>query len=220
MVICALFILGCSKDSPKPPAAALLTFPLPNSECTTGISLNDTTSEVEFRWQAAANTQTYELRVTQILTSITQTISTQNTLARLPLQKGAPYSWVVISRSGKTMETAISAVSQFYNAGSESTFAPFPATITNPKSGTSVFKDINNEVVLEWTGADVDNDIVGYELYFSTESPPLTLLASPSANTSSSKVSVESDVVYYWRIVTIDAEGNTSDSGIFTFKAL
>jgi hypothetical protein len=213
-------VLGCGKDSPKPPEAANLLFPLQNSECTTGVDLNETSSRVEFRWQRASNTDTYELRVTNLITNVTQTISTQELNAELPLEKGAPYSWVVISRNTDTQESAVSVSWNFYNAGSERSYAPFPAEIIRPKSGATIFRDVNNEVQLEWAGADVDNDITGYELYFSTTDPPEALIASPGAGTGNIKVGVEANATYYWRVVTLDSEGNRSDTGSFGFKVL
>lgn len=218
--ILLLLLIGCGKDDPKPPAAAKLLFPLQNSECTTGENLNETTSLVEFRWQKAAHTKTYELRVTNSNTSVTQTVSTSLLSAQLPLEKGAPYSWLVLTRNSDTQETGLSTTWRFYNAGSVLNYAPFPADILSPASGATVFRDLNNEVVLRWAGADVDNDIAGYELYIATANPPLTLFAQPSASTTSIKVSVEANTVYYWRVITIDSEGNRSDSGSYGFKVL
>lgn len=220
VIILALLCLGgCGKDSPNPPAAAKLLFPEQNSECTTGVDLNETTSRVEFLWQKAADTDTYELRVTHLVTNVTQTVSTAQLRAELPLQKGAPYSWLVISRNTETQETAISSSWRFYNAGSVQSYAPFPAEIIAPKSGAALFRDINSEVVLEWAGVDLDNDIAGYELYFSTVDPP-ALFSEPAASTTSIKVSVLANTVYYWKIITTDSEGNRSDSGVHGFKVL
>lgn len=215
-----LVFLACGggDDAPKPPQATVLEFPLQNSECTTGISLDENTSQVEFRWQVAANTEGYELRATNLNTNVTQTISTTSLAVQLPLEKGAPYSWVIISRQSNTTVTATSSTWQFYNAGSQTTYAPFRAEIIAPKSGASVIRDINNEVTLDWSGADVDNDIEGYEVYLSTSTPPETLVATPSAGISNIKVSIAADEVYYWRVVTTDREGNSSDSGIFDFR--
>lgn len=213
-------LLGCKgDDGPKPPESALLEFPLQNSECTAGVDIQGTnTSRLEFRWQTSPNTETYEVRVTNLNTNIAQTISMESLSASLVLEKGAPFSWVVVSRNSKVRETATSETWQFYNAGSRTTYAPFPAQIITPKSGAAVFKDIGNEVVLNWSGADVDNDIEGYEVYFSSTTPPETLVASPAAGSSDFRVSVTSNTVYYWRILTRDSEGNTSDTGIFQFK--
>lgn len=219
LLIMGILIFGCKKkDPPNPPGSAHLAFPEMNSECTTGQSVNATTSSVAFRWLAANNTETYELRVTNLNTGITQTISTSVLTASLPLEKGAPFSWLVRSRNSEVSQTVSSEIWRFYNAGFQTSYAPFPAEIIAPKLAASVFKDINNEVTLEWSGADIEDDITGYELYFSVETPPNTLIASPLADETEQKVSVSANTVYYWKVITKDSKGNTSDSGIFDFK--
>src|SRR5680860_350517 len=114
---CFLMLVACRKDSPRPPAAAVLSFPLQNSECTTGVDLDGTTSQVEFKWLQADHAQNYELRVTHLVKGSTQTLSTESLSAKLPLEKGAPYSWVVITRNTETQESASSAKWFFYNSG-------------------------------------------------------------------------------------------------------
>lgn len=218
LILGVVLFLGCKKDPPKPPEKVLLTAPAKNSECTPIQSTNATSSVVRFNWQASNHTETYQLRVTNLNTGTVQTKSTRTTVETLPLQKGTPFSWSVISKNSQT-ETFVSSDSWlFYNPGSETTHPPFPAEIISPKPGSTVFKDINNEVNLIWAGADVDNDIEDYEIYFSTENPPETLVDSPIANTTETKVSVMSNTVYYWKVVTKDAAGNTSDTGIIDFR--
>ncbi|NJB71799.1 hypothetical protein GGR42_002261 [Saonia flava] len=221
ITMCFLVVFGCRKKSaPKTPKASVLVFPNKDSECTTGESLNETTSNVEFRWLASDDTETYELNVSNLTTGITQKISTASLSAKLPLEKGEPFSWVVISKNTKVNETASSETWQFYNAGSQTTYAPFPAQIIFPESGASVLRDINNEIELSWSGADIEDDIEVFEVYFGTEADANTLIASSPSGDTSHKVSVISETTYYWRIVTRDVEGNTSDTGIFQFKAL
>lgn len=217
----SIAFLSCKKKkNPKPPEAVQLIFPNQNSECTTGQSLGLETSQVEFNWSAADNTETYELRVTNTTSGTIQTIVSSSTTARLPLAKGEQFSWLVRSRNSKIEETVSSEIWNFYNAGSRTTFAPFPATIVNPVSSENVFKDINNEVVLSWSASDLDNDIVSYEVYFSVETPPTDLIRTLQPTTNSIKVSVTSDTVYYWSVVVVDSEGNKSNSGIYNFKVL
>ena len=220
--IIVILVMACGKeDSPKPPEAALLSFPLQNSECTTGISLNSATSQVEFRWQEARFADTYELRVTNLFTGISVTNApTMALAARLPLLKGVPYRWHVTTRNDETQDIAISEEWFFYNAGTQTTYPPFPARILEPVSGSSVVRDINNEVTLRWSGADVDSDIQSYEVYLDTSTDPQQLVASPSVSLNSVKASVLPDTVYYWRVVTIDRQGNTSDSGVFSFRVI
>ncbi len=215
VVVC----FGCKKkNQPKPPEKAVLVFPNNNSECTTGTDSGPTTSIVEFRWQKATYADTYELRATNVNTNTTQTVSTSSLTAKLPLQKGALYSWVVNSRNASVLQVTTSQTWRFYNSGFETSYAPFPAKIISPESGESVFMDINNEVTLNWSGSDVDNDIESYEVYYATENPPTESIATFTAGTTSRKVTVASGTVYYWKVITKDSEGNTSDSGVFDFR--
>ncbi|MFS4454907.1 hypothetical protein [Maribacter sp. 2304DJ31-5] len=215
-----MFFSGCKKENPKPPEAARLIFPERNSECTTGEPLNATTTQVEFRWEAADNTETYQLRVTNINTGVAQTITTSSTSARLPIERGEPFSWLVLSKNGQVDRTVSSETWSFYNQGSRTTFAPFPADIISPKMSENIFKDMNNEVTLSWTASDLDNDITEYEVYFSLETPPTSLENTLSNGNTSLKVSVSSNTVYYWNIVVKDREGNATNSGIYSFKVL
>ncbi|SIQ12478.1 hypothetical protein [Maribacter ulvicola] len=222
LMLCLLMsVTSCKKKSnAHSPEAALLVFPEENSECTTGVSLGEEISQVEFRWALADHTETYELRVTNIATGIVQTIVSTSNSAKLPLAKGEQFSWFVRSRNSETEETVSSEQWYFYNAGSRATYAPFPATIITPGSSENVFKDINNEVELSWSGSDLDDDLASYEVYFSVETPPVNLIRAVSSEITTIKVSVTSATVYYWKVVAVDEEGNKSDSGVYAFKVL
>lgn len=214
-------VMGCGKkDEPKPPGQVQLIFPEQNSECTTGQSLGTTTSRVTFSWQEAKNVQTYELRVTNINTSTTQTISTATTSANLPIEKGVPFSWQVRSRNNQVEQSISSAVWNFYNSGSNTTFAPFPAEIRSPRMSQKIFKDLNNEITLSWSASDLDNDIEAFEVYLSTENPPEELINSLGSSVLQQRVSVASNTVYYWSVLTRDAKGNATSSGVYSFQVL
>lgn len=221
LLIGLLAVIGCKKkDNPKPPEQVQLLFPERNSECTTGVDQDATTSRVTFRWQKADNTDSYELRVTNLNTNTVQTISTSNTTSSLPLLKGQPYSWLVRSRNDRVENTVSSETWSFYNAGSRTTFAPFPAEILAPNMSERVFMDINNEVTLSWSASDLDNDIENIEVNFSDQNPPTNLEATLSATATSLKVTVESGVTYYWSVITRDLEGNATNSGVYSFTVL
>ncbi|MEM0933143.1 MAG: hypothetical protein AAGJ12_11805, partial [Bacteroidota bacterium] len=66
----------------------------------------------------------------------------------------------------------------------------------------------------------VENDIESYEVFFSDQNPPNTSLQIVDAFTSELNVSVLDNTVYFWKVVTTDSQGNTSDSGVFEFKTL
>ncbi|WP_298792086.1 hypothetical protein [uncultured Allomuricauda sp.] len=214
-----IVLWSCGSDDPPPaPGGTNLVFPDQNSECTTGISVNETLSQVTFQWQTSSNTDSYTLSVVNLETNIPQTISTAATSASLSIVKGAPYSWSVTSLSTRSDQVATSETWLFYNAGSQTTYAPFPAQLIGPVSGSTVQRNIDNEVTLVWQGADVENDISGFEVFFATTNPPTTSLGTTASNTMELNVSVESGTIYYWKVITTDAEGNNSDSGIFEFK--
>lgn len=214
------FFFACSKDEPKKPAIAKLIFPLENSECTVGQNINQTTRLINFQWEAAAHTQRYTLKVVNLNTNISQSVNTNNTAIELPLMKGVPYSWSVVSANTAVTETATSEVWNFFNAGTQTTHAPFPTKIITPLSGNSILKDINNEVTLTWQGSDIDGDIAAYEVYFSTAKTAMVLVGNTNRTTQEFKVSVASNTVYFWSVKTVDAAGNSASSGIFSFRVL
>ncbi len=212
--------MSCSggDDSPSIPEATQLIFPEQNSECTTGISVNEELSQVTFEWQASNNTETYTLSATDLNTNILQTITTGATSASISIAKGTPYSWSVTSRNSQSDESATSETWLFYNAGSQTTYAPFPAQLVSPSSGSTVVPSNGGTINLDWIGADVENDIAGYEVFFSETNPPTSPVGTPDAFSSEFTVPVSANTVYFWRVITRDAEGNTSDSGVFEFK--
>ena len=217
LILGLLFSCGGNDDPPPAPEGANLVFPAENSECTTGISINETLSQVTFQWEPSANTDSYTLNVVNLETNTPQTISTATPSASLSIEKGTPFSWSVNSLNMNSDQIATSDTWLFYNAGSQTTYAPFPAQLLSPISGSTVLKSLANEVVLEWLGADVEDDIASFEVFFSGQNPPTTSMGTTDAATMKFAVGVLSDTVYYWRITTTDLEGNTSDSGIFEF---
>ncbi|WP_158975380.1 hypothetical protein [Cellulophaga sp. L1A9] len=215
-----LFVFGCSKDEVKGPSSAILVFPLQNSECTTGVDINETARLITFQWEASDNTQTYKLTVENLLTNSPQVVSTNQTSAQVEVTKGTPYAWHVVSENTKVTTSATSETWNFFNAGTIRTHIPFPANLMSPLSGETVLRDINNEVALTWSGLDLDSDIETYEVFFSESNPPTQWTTMGTNEINELKVSVEEDTVYYWRIKTIDAEGNSSNTGVYSFKVL
>ncbi len=213
-----VLLSGCKKDPPNPPGKAVLTEPAKNSECTPVLSSSGSSSVVRFRWQPGDYSESHGIVVRNLITGVAIDRAPEGSTITIPLEKGTPYSWFVVSKNTQTNKIATSATWLFYNPGTQTDHVPFPAEIISPEPGATVFKDINNEVILQWSAIDIDNDIDSYKIYFSTESPPNVLIASPGANNTRLKVSVISDTVYYWRVVTTDAIGNSSDTGILDFK--
>jgi hypothetical protein len=220
-----LFLLviaaSCSSDESgeeginpvDPPTAATLIFPENNTECNEGVIISDTETDVLFQWQDATNATSYILKVKNLNDGTSRTISTLSNEFLLRILRGTPYSWSVISLASDTTETTESVVWKFYNSGlPQESHPPFPAEAISPQSGASVNE---GEVNLQWESTDIDNDIVSYTVYLDSVNPPIAEIGSTSNTTINSNVT--SGLVYYWKVVTTDQIGNTSDSQIFQF---
>ncbi len=200
----------------QPPTAASLTFPDNNQECTTGTDVNANQSSVTFTWQASQNTDSYDLVLKNLDVSSSLTFSSSTNQMPITLFKGTPYSWHVISKSNSVSQTAQSATWKFYNAGDPvQSFAPFPADLVAPNMGANLTGV--SMVTLEWSGSDIDDDIVSYDIYFDTTSPP-TMQLGVTQTATTIEATVTTGIAYYWRVVTTDSEGNNSESEIFEFR--
>jgi hypothetical protein len=215
---CFFISCGGGKDTPAPePEAATLSSPSNNEACTTGTVLSDTDSKISFNWVAGANANSYLLTVTNLLTQVQQSQATTTTSAELTLKRNTPYSWFVTSKSSKNPTTVNSSTWKFYNAGlASSSYPPYPAEIVSPTLG-QVVTPTAGKITLQWRGSDADNDITNYDIYLGTTTTPI-LIKSQHTTTSLTDVAVNPNTNYYWKVITRDAKGNTSESGLLEFK--
>lgn len=210
---------GGSNPDPEPelvpsPSAATLIFPDNNRECTTGVVVSDTRSQVLFEWNNSENTDSYEVNLRNLNTNITSRFNSNTNSANITLDRGTPYEWFVVSRADGTSETANSVSWRFYNEGPGiENYAPFPAVAVSPPRGASI--DVDTSVTLEWEGSDVDNDISNYEVFFGTDSAALASIGSTTE--TSLETGVNPGTLYYWRVITNDSQGNSSQSELFEF---
>ena len=64
---------------------------------------------------------------------------------------------------------------------------------------------------------NIDNDIESYAVFLGTDSDSLELMAE-NLSSGSFQVSLNGGETYYWRVITKDGEGNTSESPIGQFR--
>jgi hypothetical protein len=216
-----LVLYGCGKsgssDSVAVPTQVTLTAPLSNSTCTTGTVISATQSMVLFTWTTAANTESYELTIKNLLSGTTTTQATPGSQLQVTLLRNTPYSWYVISKTSKTTQTAQSSAFKFYNSGIATTYyAPFPADLTSPTLGQNI-SATTGKIALTWNGADVDNDIVGYDVYIGTNLGNIAIIKANLVATAWD-VAITSGTTYYWKVVTKDSQGNASTSNIYQFS--
>ncbi|MEO6520594.1 MAG: hypothetical protein ABIN91_02880 [Mucilaginibacter sp.] len=219
ITLATTFIVGCGKNNTTPPdpEVTTLTFPAQNSACTTGAIISSTQSSIVFTWNSAGNTDSYEIDIKNLLTG---TVATQIVTANqytVTLLRDTPYSWYVVSMSRSSATTAKSDVWKFYNAGVGTvSHPPFPADNLSPAYGQNV-TPTTGAINLGWTAIDPDNDIAGYDIYVGTTTTP-ALFKSNITDKFVNGVTVTSGTTYYWKVITKDVAGNTSDSGVFQFK--
>ncbi|QJD95231.1 hypothetical protein HH214_04740 [Mucilaginibacter robiniae] len=216
---------GCSggggKDNPEPivvavPEKAVLISPIQNELRQQGTVISASQSTVTLKWNSAANTDTYEVSLKNLETGSSSTQTTNNTQLDMTLQRNAPYSWSVKSKSTKSTSTAQSDTWKFYNSGLGTlSYAPFPAELVSPSLNSSITAT-DGKITLTWSGSDVDNDIVGYDVYLDIKASP-NLLKSNVSDTIIGNIVVTSGTIYYWKVVTKDSKGNTSQSATYTF---
>ena len=223
VVLALIVILSCGRDKDLEelvliePTAVELTFPENNSVCITGEIISDNISRVTFTWNPAQVGETYQLTITNLITEQSQQFETGINEISLEIARGVPFSWFVSTFLGGSPTEAISETFYFYNAGEGITgYIPFPALLVNPQPG-SILPANQNEVSLSWTSSDLDDDIVGYDIYFGIQNPP-PLFQEQLSETVLNNVSVNDGTLYYCRIITRDSQANESASDIFQFE--
>jgi len=222
-LLLVIFLISCGPDVDilqtvlVLPSEVELIFPENNSECTAGIILSETESEVIFEWSDAEVTDGYRVSLVNLTSG--EEVFYDATESSLPIRllRGTPYEWYVSTFLNNSDETIQSNVEVFYNAGPGiQSFIPFPATNVSPENGEQ-FESSSTAITLQWTAEDLDNDIVAYDIYFGTTNPP-ELFTTDLNTTSLSNISIISGTDYFWKVVTRDQQGNESNSDIFTFN--
>lgn len=212
---CLIFFLACSKSKPEiAPSKVTLISPILNEACTTGTIVSGSQSSVVFKWEKSENTSSYEIVIKNMITGDLISHKTSETSTSIIINQNTPYSWHVISKS--LSSSVESDVWKFYNSGPGAiSYAPFPAEIAKPSMG-QIVPYLNGTVKLEWIGSDVDQDIVDFDIYFGSTAP--TLMKSNHSESFLVDVPISSQTVYYWKIVSRDSKGNTSESETYRFK--
>lgn len=227
-IIClAIVLFGCkdttdddggdsgNNGNQDPPIGVFLVFPHQDSLCNEGENPTPTESTVYFEWVPNDNAEIYTLQIENLTTGEMLLYETMDFIFPVTIQRPESFRWQVSYELNGEIEA--SDTWNFYNAGpGVQTYAPFPAEIISPNMAQNI--PSTTMVTLHWSGSDVDDDIVNYEVYFGTTNPP-SLNASdvPSEQLT---VPVTSGTIYYWNVLTKDAEGNTSDSGVYQFRVL
>jgi len=187
------------------PEAVALQFPEADQVCQEGEFLTSGALEIPFRWNASPEATGYRLEIVNQTSNEKETIPVPTSTTELvettvALDTGTLYAWAVYALKDN-LETK-SDERSFYSSGSLfNTYIPFPATITVTDNG-------NGAITIAWQSTDIENDIVGYDVYLSTENPPALLLENTT--TLSYEDTLTQGMTYYIEVVTKDTTGNRS----------
>ena len=212
-------LMACSKESvPRAAEAFNLVYPNNNESCLDATKINDTQSQVNFRWSASLYAESYTLNVTNLMTSASQNIQSTESSLSVTLSHSEPYSWKVTAQGEQGSDPISTEAWKFYLAGENViNYAPFPPELVTPRASATVMPDSNNQVKLSWVCNDVDNDLAGYKVYLDT-TDGTTLVKEMNQDTTEFLADVVLNETYYWKVIAIDANGNTASSGVYAFR--
>lgn len=206
------------------PGKPILSSPANNEVCEEGESLDAERSRVSFSWNAATDTDSYDLRVINLATNeiideggLTATSNVQT------LFNDVSYRWYVTSKADGTNATSQSEVWHFYLAGDgQENQVPYSALPLYPSPGAAV--DANNGMLeLQWEGSDPDvGQTLSYSIYLDTQFENIHNLSVEADEDHSDleegslQINVTTETTYFWRIETSDGQ-SSSFSQIFSF---
>jgi hypothetical protein len=99
------------------------------------------------------------------------------------------------------------------SGGGTTNKAPEKASSPSPANGDKYVVYYEN---LSWEGFDIEGDTLTYDLYFgTTESPELE--ESNLTESSYNLTNLDLSTTYYWRVDTIDGNGNKTTGDLWTF---
>lgn len=218
VVYSAFILVGCGKPNPNivvPPEKTALISPAKDELCIVGALNAANENIVTFKWANAPHAESYDLVITDLITKTVTTTTVVGTSKEIALRQNNPYSWYIVSRSSKTPKKVESDTWKFYSSGlGISNYAPYPASIIAPKMAEVVNGD---QITLEWQGLDVDKDIESYSVYLGTTAQP-PLFKDKITQSTLTGITLQKNATYYWKVVTIDKAGNTSESVVYKFS--
>jgi hypothetical protein len=213
-----ILIWSCGSEPIPEPQATVLIAPADLNECTTALVLSETERQVKFQWTLALNTDSYELVVVNTLTNARYEKTSSLLTESIVLTSGASYRWYVNSKSLLSSAVGKSSVRQFYLEGSQDeSYLPFPAVLLRPENQSIVDLESSGDFLFDWEGYDLDEDIVSYAVYLGKTEDNLDLVQE-GLTVSQLSLSLDTGERYFWQIIILDSEGNTSKSEVYSFQ--
>lgn len=203
------------------PGKVTLVSPQNEETCEPGEVVAEGYSDVTFSWNAAQNTELYEVKITNLNSNEVKRKTVNNTTTtKVLLHQAEQYSWSVISGNDTTAKETNSDIWKFYlSAPGEVSFAPFPADLIAPDNETVVSRNTGGVIRFSWYGSDPDQESsLTYTLYIDQidgkQDPP-----ESQSNLSENffTLSLEANQTYHWRVKTSDGT-HSSFSQVYSFQ--
>ncbi len=224
--IVAFCLLACSADEPKVdipeiyPGSFDLKYPENNKACQGGSVINDFQSKLNLMWGSSNNSSLYKINIKNLRDDSNLIFESATNTKEVTLKHGEPYAWKVTAEVPESGSSLTSKEWRFYLAGlGEVSYAPFPPELISPRPSDVVDLNSNDEVLLNWSCDDPDNDIKGYRIYMDT-TDATKLIDSFDATQNHIVIAVvaTAETKYFWKVVAYDTQGNTASSGIYSFS--
>ena len=103
-------VMSCGEDSETedfPPAKATLSFPEKDKDCNEGTIVSDTQSEVTFRWNTPANADSFTLKINNLDSGTSQSVTSKAAEAKVTILRATAFSWSVVSKSSSSSKNII-----------------------------------------------------------------------------------------------------------------
>lgn len=188
------------------PGAVTLTAPV---DAATGIAL-----DAALTWEAVTDPDgdnvVYDVYFGTDATPATTLSADQSAVSYTPtLAANTTYYWKVVAKddNGGSSESAVWSFTTLNNdPGVVALTAP-----VNEAEGVALDADLSWEA-----SVDPDGDAVVYDVYFGTESEPVTKVSSDQTALTYTP-SLDIGATYYWKVVAKDPNGGSSESAIWRF---
>jgi hypothetical protein len=98
--------------------------------------------------------------------------------------------------------------------------------VNNPPANPVAVTPVNNStgqpvtITLNWSCTDPDGDSLLYDVYLDKINPPVNKVSSNQTETSYTKTGLDSQTVYYWKVVAKDERNAEAVSNIFKFTTV
>ena len=221
--MCLFFSCSPSSENEQtalntPPTASDYIAPFNNQICT-GEIISADDIQVTFEWEAFQDAEdtnlTYAIEVRNLLNNaIAHQATLSSTNSSATLARGLSFSWQVTATDSEG--ESVAGDTWLFQTPDEgvNNYAPFPAELLAPENGQVFVLSQNNDVNYSWIGHDPDpgeTSQLTYDLYLGQTNPPPLYYSNISPYIG--------DIlgypgVYYWKVVTKDPHGNTSESEV------